>query len=359
MDYKEGDRIRVEKGGAAYEGVVMPSVTGHIVLKMVSGYNVGIEPDGAQITFLEPKKEIQKPEKQVKVTKNKGLKNVVFISTGGTIASKIDYRSGAVSSQCSADDIVRTIPELDDIANIRGRVVANILSENMTPQIWTELARAVYEEIDNGADGIVIAHGTDTMMYSAAALAFMLDTPVPVVFVGSQRSADRPSSDNVMNAICATKVAVSDIAQVCTARGETELALRDKIEPECAIVKFTPGARPEILGNYIDAGYKGIVIEGTGLGHVSTDWVPEIKRATQANIPIVIASQCLHGRVCDRVYDTGTDMLKAGAIEAEDMLPEVALVKLMCVLGQTSDLSEVQTLMQEKWANDISDCSLE
>ncbi|ADE36895.1 Glu-tRNA(Gln) amidotransferase subunit GatD [Methanohalophilus mahii] len=414
MDYKEGDRIRVEKGGAAYEGVVMPSVTGHIVLKMVSGYNVGIEPDGAEITFLEPKKEMKKVEKQGKVTKDKGLKNVVFISTGGTIASKIDYRSGAVSSQCSADDIVRTIPELDDIANIRGRVVTNILSENMKPQVWTELARAVYEEINNGADGIVIAHGTDTMMYSAAALAFMLDTPVPVVFVGSQRSADRPSSDNVMNAICATKVAVSDIAEVCTvmhesssddrcaihyatrvrkmhtsrrdafqsinslpigfvdyatgkitteseynARGETELILKDKIEPECAIVKFTPGAKPEILGHYIDAGYKGIVIEGTGLGHVSTDWVPEIKRATQTNIPIVIASQCLHGRVCDRVYDTGTDMLKAGAIEAEDMLPEVALVKLMCVLGQTSDLSEVQKLIQEKKANEISYCSLE
>jgi glutamyl-tRNA(Gln) amidotransferase subunit D len=217
-----------------------------------------------------------------------------------------------------------------------------------------------------------------------------------------------------MNAICATKVAVSDIAEVCTVmhesssddrcaihyatrvrkmhtsrrdafrsinsrpigfvdyatgqitteseytpRGKTELDLKDNIEPECAIVKFTPGARSEILGHYTDAGYRGIVIEGTGLGHVSTDWVPEIRRATQANIPVVITSQCLHGRVCDRVYDTGTDMLKAGAIEAEDMLPEVALVKLMCVLGQTTDLSEVQKLIQEKRANEISDCSLE
>ena len=91
----------------------------------------------------------------------------------------------------------------------------------MTPAIWQELATAVYKEITNGATGVIVTHGTDTMAYSAAAVSFMLDTPVPVVFVGSQRSADRPSSDNTMNAYAVRlrRSAVSGKSQsLCTRR---------------------------------------------------------------------------------------------------------------------------------------------
>jgi len=168
----------------------------------------------------------------------------------------------------------------------------------------------------------------------------MLRTPVPVVIVGSQRSSDRPSSDAAMNAICAATVAVSDIAEVSVVmhgsssddrclihrgtrvrklhtsrrdafrsvnqppigqvdyisrkietfttyrhRGEVELALFDRMEPRCAIVKYSPGAEPAILDYYIDRGYRGLVLEGTGLGHVASDWIPSIKRATGAGFP--------------------------------------------------------------------------
>ncbi|WP_305064932.1 Glu-tRNA(Gln) amidotransferase subunit GatD, partial [Methanococcoides sp.] len=253
----------------------------------------------------------------------------------------------------------------------------------------------------------------DTMMYSAAALSFMLKTPVPIVFVGSQRSADRPSSDNAMNAICATKVAVSDIAEVCVVmhdttcddrcaihfgtkvrkmhtsrrdafqsinsdpighidhsthkietilpfskRGSQKLELKNTLESKCALVKFVPGADPEILSYYIDSGYKGLVIEGTGLGHVSTDWIPNIKRATESGIPVIMTSQCLNGRVCDRVYDTGRDILKAGAIEGEDMLPEVALVKLMWALGQSDDVEKVKDMMRLNIGHEMTDSTL-
>ncbi|WP_135612805.1 Glu-tRNA(Gln) amidotransferase subunit GatD [Methanococcoides sp. AM1] len=415
MDFELGDRIRIEKDRNVYEGIVMPTTTDHVVIKMVSGYNAGINPEGATITLLEkadPKK-ASKKEKEGKVKPSKKLPKVTILSTGGTIASKVDYRTGAVTAQFSADDIVDAIPEITEIANISGRVVYNILSENMKTEYWTELARAVAEEIENGADGIIVAHGTDTMMYSAAALSFMLKTPVPIVFVGSQRSADRPSSDNAMNAICATKVAVSDIAEVCvvmhdtacddrcaihygtkvrkmhtsrrdafrsinsdpigyvdystkrietvmpyTKRGTHELEVKATLEPKCALVKFVPGADPDILSYYIDSGYKGLVIEGTGLGHVSTDWIPNIRRATEAGLPVVMTSQCLNGRVCDRVYDTGRDILKAGAIEGEDMLPEVALVKLMWALGQDRDASEIAAAMGTSVENEITECTL-
>ncbi|HIH43520.1 MAG TPA: Glu-tRNA(Gln) amidotransferase subunit GatD, partial [Candidatus Methanoperedenaceae archaeon] len=274
---------------------------------------------------------------------------------------------------------------------------------------WVELARAVYEEIKSGASGVIITHGTDTMMYTAAALSFMLKTPVPVVLVGSQRSADRPSSDNAMNAVCAAAVAASDIAEVCvvmhgstsddycsihrgtkvrkmhtsrrdafqsvnskpigrveypslkittglpyTRRGEKKLALRDKIEPKCALLKYAAGASAESLLFHSGAGYKGLVIEGTGLGHVSTEWIPVIERAVSANIPVVMASQCIGGRVCDRVYDTGRDLLRAGIIEGEDMLSEVALVKLMWALGQSDDPVEAGRLMRENLAGEMT-----
>ena len=142
------------------------------------------------------------------------LPELSIVSTGGTIASRIDYRTGAVTSQFDADDILIAIPALAGIARYRTKQLYTILSENMTPAIWQELARAVYAEIKNGVEGVIVTHGTDTMAYSAAALSFMLDTPVPVVFVGSQRSADRPSSDNAMNAVCAASAAKSDLGEV-------------------------------------------------------------------------------------------------------------------------------------------------
>ena len=416
MDFEQGDRVQIDKDGRVYEGIVMPSTTDHIVLKMDSGYNAGFSPEDAKITLIAKKQDAPSSPAtagEVKAQKKGGkLPKVTILSTGGTIASKIDYRTGAVSAQFSADDILNTIPELTEIADFSGRVVYNILSENMKSEYWAELARAVADEIKNGAEGIIVAHGTDTMMYSAAALSFMIETPVPIVFVGSQRSADRPSSDNAMNAICAAEVAVSDIAEVCVVmhgtpsddyclihrgtkvrkmhtsrrdafksinaepigsvdyatrkiesngdyikRGSRELKLHEGFEPKCALVKFTPGASSDILSYFIDAGYRGIVIEGTGLGHVSADWVPAIEKARQAKIPIIMTSQCINGRVCDRVYDTGRDILKAGAIEGEDMLPEVALVKLMWALGQSQDFDAVCDIMKDDIAREISFCS--
>jgi glutamyl-tRNA(Gln) amidotransferase subunit D len=389
----------------------MPSQTDRIVLKLKNGYNIGLNKESATITLLE-KKDEKKPPQEKFCPEKKGkskLPNISILSTGGTIASKIDYRTGAVTSQFSADDILKAIPELEEIANYNCRMIYSILSENMRPSYWVELARAVYEEIKNGADGIIITHGTDTMMYTAAALSFMIETPVPIVLVGSQRSADRPSSDNTMNAICSAAVATSDIAEVCVVmhgstsddfcyihrgtkvrkmhtsrrdafqtinsspigrvdypsrnvkiqssfvkRGEKKLVLHDKLESKCALIKYATGASNESLLFHSGSGYKGIVIEGTGLGHVSTEWIPLMKTVNEAGIPVVMTSQCISGRVCDRVYDTGRDILKAGAIEGEDMMPEVALVKLMWVLGQTEEIETVKAMMQTNIAGEMT-----
>lgn len=404
-DIGHGDRVKVVKGKKEFCGALMPSVTDFVVIKLDSGYNVAFAPEGITMTLVE--KAAPLAEKRLPRPVRPELPRLSIISTGGTIASKIDYRTGAVTSQFDADDIIDAIPSLAEIANIEGTLLFNILSENMRPESWSELAQCIYNEVRAGADGVLVTHGTDTLGYSAAALSFMLQVPVPVVLVGSQRSADRPSSDNVVNVVCAAVVATSDLAGVfavmhedasddtClvhqgtrakkmhtsrrdafrsvnaspiarvsyqerwvqflsdhTGRGGCELSVRSHIEPKCALVKFFPGASPTIVDFYVAQGYKGLVIEGTGLGHVASDWVPHVKKAADV-MPVVMTSQCVYGRVCDRVYDTGRDLLSAGAIEGDDMLSETALVKLMWVLGQTSDRFEIARLLKTDVAGEI------
>ncbi|WP_458209690.1 Glu-tRNA(Gln) amidotransferase subunit GatD [Haladaptatus sp. NG-SE-30] len=406
-----GDRVRVERADQRYEGVLLPSTTAnHLVVKLDGGYNVGIDRDDTDVDVLESSvydiEEGETSDSSI-VEFDPDLPTISLISTGGTIASTVDYRTGAVTAQFDAEDVLRAVPDLAGRANYRGRVVANILSENMTPDVWQDLARAVYDEIENGADGVVVMHGTDTMQFTAAALSFMLDTPVPIVFTGSQRSADRPSSDNVMNAVCAVEAAKSDCSEVLVCmhgsesddtcalhrgtrvrknhtsrrdafetigaeplgevnydtsevtfhrehsdRGAQKLALADDLESEVELLKFTPGMGVEALD--FAKGKAGLVLEGTGLGHVHSDWADRIAELVDAGTTVVMTSQCLEGRVCDRVYDTGRDLLDAGVVEGEDMLPGTAKVKLMWVLANSDDPAAT---MQEPLAGEISERS--
>ena len=395
--------MRYANGGTALTGTYIAERDGMAVIKLDNGYNIGTSPQKIELVGRAAP---QPPAGAGVVVQNPDLPELSIISTGGTIASRVDYRTGAVTSQFSASDILRAIPELGDIARYRDRQVASILSENMSPAIWQDLARAVYDEIRHGASGVIVTHGTDTMGYSAAAVRFMLKTPVPVVFVGSQRSADRPSSDNAMNTLCSAAVAAGDLGEVAVVmhattnddrcaihratrvrkmhtsrrdafqsvgsaplgyveypslavslsddavrRGTGEPELRDALEERCALLQYYPGMPLSVLDAF--EGYAGLVLSGTGLGHVSTDWIPKLRDMIEGGTTLVMTSQCLHGRVCDRVYNTGRDLLSIGVIEGEDMLPEVALVKLMWVLGNESDPEKARALMQTDLAGEI------
>jgi glutamyl-tRNA(Gln) amidotransferase subunit D len=135
-------------------------------------------------------------------------------------------------------------------------------------------------------------------------------------------------------------------------RGTVKLALHEALDPHCALIQFYPGMAPEILKAY--EGYHGLVIAGTGLGHTSTTLIPQLKHLAETGTMIVMTSQCMHGRVCDRVYDTGRDLLDAGVIEGGDLLPEVALVKLMWVLGNEKDKKKAAAMMQENLKGEMS-----
>ena len=420
MAVNTGDFVRVEKDGVFYDGHVISGEAGYITLKMVGGgYVAGFLENEVQITILPPVAAPEQPKKVVRNTaKAAGFKivpsgkKITIITTGGTIASYVNTDTGTVQPTFTGADLLLEVPELEGFADFKIRDVFHLLSENMKPQNWKELAQVIYDEIKAGADGIIVTHGTDTMTYSAAAAAYMIDTPVPIVFTGSQRSPDRPSSDNHMNLLCAARAAVCDIAEVLivmhgsasdefcslhravkarklhtsrrdafksvnmfpladmdyltgdlkffsdfvdyTKRGEKTLKITPALEEKCAIVKFVPGADASILDYYISNGYKGIVLEGVGLGHVSDDWIPALQKAADKKIPIVITSQCINGGTALGTYETGLAMKKAGITEAVDQLTESVFVKLMWLLGQNLDYEKVNELIAAEMKGDMS-----
>ena len=217
-DISIGDIIKITKNGVSYQGILLDRAEDpddkHIVLKLESGYNIGVDV-GQSVAELVEKGDIPKLElPPLDIERNDENPDISIVSTGGTVASVVDYKTGAVHPAFTADDLIRANPELLSHANIRGEAILNILSENMKPEYWVKTARSIADEINNGADGVVVAHGTDTMHYTSAALNFILDTPVPVVITGAQRSSDRPSSDAFMNIISSVVAAKSDIAEV-------------------------------------------------------------------------------------------------------------------------------------------------
>lgn len=410
-----GDIICVIKNGDTYEGILIPrSEYGdekHIVIKLKSGYNIGIRVTpttrmkkvgvGVKPTFAAP----PLPEQRLDLPK------VAIVSTGGTIASRVDYRTGGVRPALSASDLYSVVPELSEIATIDAEILFSLFSENIIPKHWAEIAKTVAKHIENDAAGVVIAHGTDTLGYTAAALSFALQNlPVPVIMVASQRSADRPSSDAATNLIGAVKAAakapfaevviamhetVSDIVIVfhrgtkvrkChTSRRDTfqsvnvsplakienekfsmlmkdfnkrnpsrKLVLKPDFDEKVALVKFYPGLDPQLIDWYVDKNYNGIILEGTGLGHVGNYLFSVVKNAIEKGVLVAMTSQCIWGRINMNVYNQGRDLLALGVIPLEDMLPEAALVKLMWVFGQTNDIDEAKRLLLTNIANEIS-----
>ena len=396
----------VETTRGPFEGTILPRAENdddqHIVMKIITGYNVGV--DVNTITSMREtgykKANYKIPEKEFPFTD--GQPKVKLFGTGGTIASRLDYRTGAVIPAFSPGELYGAVPELADICNLETEKVFAVFSENMGPKQYVALAKAIGREIERGVDGIVIGHGTDTLHHTGAALTFMVqNSPIPIVLVGSQRSSDRPSSDAALNLMHAMYAAGhSDIAEVMVCMfgptsddygllhkgtrvrkmhssyrstfrtiGDTPLAMvnresvtlikkeynhrrKDKdvkilpyFNDKVTMLYYYPGMKPDVLDAMVDAGYKGIIFVGTGLGHVNKELYPAIERAHKKGVHMYMTLQTLWGYVHMFVYDTGRDMMAKGIIPAGNMLPETAFIKLGWVLGQTEDAEEVKKLM--------------
>jgi glutamyl-tRNA(Gln) amidotransferase subunit D len=405
-----GDTLRVRTPKGEVEGVLMPhhafSGDDVVTVKMRSGYNVGLHVGRDSTVEL-----VQRAAKRERVPRTlpraSGLPKVSVLGTGGTIASYVDYRTGAVHPATTAEELAFAVPEIFDVADVRPRVVFQVFSEDIEPRHWQQLAREVAQEFQRGARGVVVPHGTDTMGLTASALGFMLhDLPGPVVLVGSQRSSDRPSSDAALNlrsaVLAAARAELGEVAVLMhagtsddraalhrgtrvrkmhtsrrdafrsvnclplgeVADGSVRLAgharppgrgpvqLRDALEDDVALVWSFAGMRPEHLER---AAGRGLVLAGSGLGHVPNRLIPAVHKLAKRGVLVAMASSCLHGRVNMHVYSTGRDLLQAGCVPAHDMLPETAYVKLMWALGQAKRPEDATRLFQQPVAGELDE----
>ncbi len=417
-----GDRVSVKKGDQTFEGILLPRSEledeDHITIKLDNGYNIGIKGGDLQLIRKEEPLEVF-PE--VELQKSKDLPEISMIATGGTIASRVDYKTGGVHMLMEPKEIFFTTPELAEIISLK-KVLSpfRVGSESMSFKEYPIMAELAAKELNQGAVGILITHGTDTLHYTSAMLSFMLQNlGNPVCLVGAQRSPDRGSFDGSLNLICAGIIAgYSDIGEVVivmhgessdsfcsvlrgtkvrkmhTTRRDTFQPINGKplakvwpsgdieylrtyrqntgdvsadtaVEEKVALLKAYPNCNPEILDFLVDKKYKGVLFEATALGHLPTDtvheeysWLSSIKRAREEGVHIAFASQCLYGRVNPYVYTNARLMYDLGVIYLEDMLPEVGYLKLAWVLGHTQNEGEVKKMMLHNYAGEITMRSL-
>jgi len=405
-----GDFVKIQSD-ITYSGIIMPryehSDDKHIALKLKSGYNIGLELEKIQ-NIEKIQSDERKIESKENFEKNPKLPKILLLSTGGTIASKVDYRTGAVTPVLTAEELNSSVPELAEIANVDAEVLFSEYSENITPEHWLKVAKKLDEYSKSDYAGIIIAHGTDTMHYTSSFLSFALSGfPIPIALVGSQRSSDRASSDAALNLIGAVQFLLgcntngvyvvmhqdeNDESIAChfgtrvrknhtSKRGafqtigdspafiivnekiyrnnSKEFFKENKYQPKIniktnvALVKYYPGYDPELFGKILDMNYQAIIFEGTGLGHIGKTMYEKIKKAHEKGIFLGMTSQCIDGRVRMTVYESGRDLMNLGITPLENMISEVALVKAMWVLGNFNG-EEVKKIMLQEIASELS-----
>ncbi len=377
-----GDRVSLNKSGTRYEGILMPRIElgdpNCLIIKLDNGYNIGLEASAIKIEKLKSGDNSLEKKQNIKNHKDSKKPAVSILGCGGTIASRVEYKTGAVFPAFDESDILKIFPSLEEFANIKPRKLFDLLSEDMHAAHWEIIAKEVVEEIKSGSQGVVLMHGTDTMHYTSAALSFMLQNlPVPVVLVGAQRSSDRGSSDNLQNLTCAAKTALSDIAEVSICmhantsddycfvhqgtkvrkmhtsrrdafrsinvlpfakiwpegkieylrkdynkRNSGKLKLDTKLNENVCLIQTHPAIKPEFIQS-LSKFYDGVVFTVTGLGNapanpfgdkLAKSVIPAIKSLVDSGVPVVTAPQTIYGRIQSNVYTAGRMLEEAGAI---------------------------------------------
>ncbi|MBN1940791.1 MAG: Glu-tRNA(Gln) amidotransferase subunit GatD [Candidatus Diapherotrites archaeon] len=425
---KESDLVELVSEKQTFIGTILPSNEKNTVfLKLKSGYNIGIETSKiSSIKKLSAGQKVAKA-KQETVKQDSNLPKISILHTGGTIASRVDYRTGAVYSAFTPKDLLAMFPELAKIGNFNSKLISNMWSDDLRFAHFGVIAKAVQGEAKKGAKGIILGMGTDNLAVAAAAMAFVLEKcPIPVIIVGAQRSSDRGSSDAAMNLVCAAEfIAKTDFAGVaicmhdsssdnacailpaCKTRkmhtsrrdafkpvNDTVIAkidynsreiiflkkdyarkssgtfvLKPKFEEKVGLLKITINMFPSQFEFFSKHGFKGLVIEGTGLGQTPGHMpdaitkkahkkiFPAIKALAKKSV-VVMTSQCLYGRVQMHVYDKATDLVEMGVIPGEDMLPETAFVKLAWLLGNYKNKEKVKELMRKNLRGEITESTI-
>ncbi len=384
----------------------MPEQQGFFVLKLDTGYNLAFKKKSVKKVDVVQPRQAQKDAKE-KIQQQKGLPKISILHTGGTVASKVDYKSGGVISRFTPEEILSMFPDLKGVANISSRLVRNMWSGDMRVTHHNLLAEEVAKEL-NKADGVIITHGTDTLHYTAAALSFILQKlSKPVIIVGAQRSSDRGSTDAGLNLLAAAQVITQTKwtgVGICMHENENDdvcvllpgaqtrkmhSSRRDafkpinakpiaRIIPKNKSITFTselqpgskaalevkaikplkvgmiytyPGITAKEIQNY--KGYDGLLLVGTGLGHFPVDKIDDLteenEKVWQAikdlkDTVVGMATQTIYGETNMNVYQYGRRLQEAGVVGGmHNMTPETAWVKL-CWLLSHHNKDEVKKL---------------
>ncbi|MFX0122649.1 MAG: Glu-tRNA(Gln) amidotransferase subunit GatD [Candidatus Hodarchaeota archaeon] len=414
------DEIVIQKGTSTLRGVILPrselADPRFISLKLSTGYNIGFNPEDIQSVkkFNHIKGEYRVPKPNI-IQKPK-MPFIPILGCGGTIASRLDYRTGGTIPALTPEELLSSFPEIADLARIETQLLFDIFSENVNFTHYEEILTAIETTIKNKKpQGIVLTHGTDTMAFTAAALSFAItNSPIPIVITGSQRSSDRPSSDaffNLYNSVLYasspqakkgvvvimhegssdTSSAIHNgtrIRKMHSSRRNTfktiggnalgriidgkieyfieddkrseknelnkdkDFIIRKKFEKRIGLIYHYPGIQPGIIEHFINTGHKGLVFAGTGLGHVSSNLIPTIKKAIDDEIIVVMTTQCLQGFTGLSVYESGRQLKAAGVIPV-DILPETAYIKLSYLLGNYQKTTKIKELMKTDLKGEI------
>ena len=416
MVMQPGDYVKLKLAQfKEIEGTILESYDKNVILlKLKSGYNIGIPKEN----ILDSKiiRKFKEKAEDFKIPSEKGKPSIGMVVTGGTIASKLDPKTGGVRALTHINEFAKFYPKLFEKVNVKKLETPFMLdSSSMSAKEWIQIAKIVEKMLnDSDIKGVIVTHGTDTLHYTSAALSFFLrDLNKPVVLTYSQRSIDRASSDAELNLLCAAEFALSDAAEVvivghasmnddfCYAflgskvrkmhasrrdafksintkpiakvwpdkvefvserrpRNKEKVKLDAKFNDKVALIKFYPGQNPDILDFYKNKGYKGIIIEATGLGHVASseakhNWIPKLKKLIKSGMIICAAAQTIYGRLNPKVYSAGRELEEAGVIYLEDMLAETALVKLGYALGKTRNINKVKEIMLTNLAGEFNE----
>jgi L-asparaginase len=325
------------------------------------------------------------------------MKKILLITTGGTIACSPS--DSGLTPSVSAEQLLAHVPEISPLCQIEALSLMSIDSTNMTPQLMAEIAECLYNNVKD-YDGFVVTHGTDTLGYTAAALTYMLPgIAKPVVVTGSQLAIEEIGTDaktnladaihfalegsagifvafdgKIINGTRAKKIRTQSmdafasinfplIAEVMRGRvsynnslnnGEYAdslkqkcplFSLKNRFDDSVFLLKLTPCSKPELLLSLKES-YRGLVIEGFGIGGIPGNLLGAIEELIRAGVTLVISTQCHEEGIDLGIYEVGQNLAKYDVISAGDMSSEAVTMKLMWALGNYATLSQVKTFIE-------------